>query len=442
MGSARGARTSSALELLGDGAPTGSRARVLAGVSNFLALEGDQEAAIRVGREALAAAELHGLEEVRADVLTTIGGARAALGDDAGVRRPRGEPAGRGGRRGVVRGSAGVQQPRRRPLRGRRAEASVRAPGRGPAAGGASGPRVPHPLRTGDDAPARAGRRRVGRVRSARGRVHRRVRGGRAAHLAGVRPLSPREHQAGTRRPGGGGRRRRARTRARARGADTRPRVPVAGVRRSRVRRNRRARARARARVRVRLPHARRQTPTAGVGVHPLRLGGGGRRRRPTSWTGCLRVSSGRRAGCWPRVPSSAGDYAKAVELFAQMETRPHEAYARLRAAGSAVLQLGVQYGHRTASARVEVGWCAPMTGGRLPRRSNAMNDSHDRAPQQRARLAPLMSARRWRRRRCSSSSRRRSSRSERARSSVGAVGQARSITAATAIVASIVGIG
>ena len=171
----------------------------------------------------------------------------------------------------------------------------------------------------------------VGRVRSARGRVHRRVRGGRTAHLAGVHALSPREHQAGTRRPGRGGRRRRARTRARARGADARPGVPVAGVRGSRVRGDRRARSRTRARVRVRLPHARRPTPAAGVVVHPLRLGGGGRRVGRTSWIGCSPVSSGRRAGCSPRVPSWPATTRKPSALRADGDAAPRGVRAAAR---------------------------------------------------------------------------------------------------------------
>ena len=74
-----------AVALLDDGSPTGSRARVLAEVSGFSALEGKPEKAIRVGREALAAADGLGLEAIRAAVLTTVGGARTELGDDDGI---------------------------------------------------------------------------------------------------------------------------------------------------------------------------------------------------------------------------------------------------------------------------------------------------------------------------------------------------------------------
>jgi tetratricopeptide (TPR) repeat protein len=74
-----------AVALLADGSPTAARARVLAGVSGMHALEGRHEEAIRVGRDALAAADRHGLDEVRAAALTTVGMARAALGDDGGI---------------------------------------------------------------------------------------------------------------------------------------------------------------------------------------------------------------------------------------------------------------------------------------------------------------------------------------------------------------------
>jgi tetratricopeptide (TPR) repeat protein len=74
-----------AVALLGNGSDTGSKARVLAQVSGFWALEGENEKAIEVGREALAAADGLGLEAVRAAVLTTVGGARTELGEDAGI---------------------------------------------------------------------------------------------------------------------------------------------------------------------------------------------------------------------------------------------------------------------------------------------------------------------------------------------------------------------
>ena len=74
-----------AVELLPDGSPTAATARVLAGVSGMHALEGEYEDAIRVGREALAAADRLGLDEVRAAALSTVGYARLGLGDDGGL---------------------------------------------------------------------------------------------------------------------------------------------------------------------------------------------------------------------------------------------------------------------------------------------------------------------------------------------------------------------
>jgi class 3 adenylate cyclase/tetratricopeptide (TPR) repeat protein len=74
-----------AMALLDDGPPTAARAQVLAQVASFRGLDGEQEDAIRVGGDALAVAEALGLDEVRAAVLTTRGFARADLGDDAGM---------------------------------------------------------------------------------------------------------------------------------------------------------------------------------------------------------------------------------------------------------------------------------------------------------------------------------------------------------------------
>jgi len=74
-----------ALALLPEGPPTAEKARVLAAVSAFAALEGEDEEAIRIGQDALAAADCLGLEGVRAAVLTTVGSARVELGDDAGL---------------------------------------------------------------------------------------------------------------------------------------------------------------------------------------------------------------------------------------------------------------------------------------------------------------------------------------------------------------------
>jgi class 3 adenylate cyclase/tetratricopeptide (TPR) repeat protein len=74
-----------AVALLDDGPPTPARARVHALVAGFRGLEGDYEEAIRVGRDALAAADALGLEAARAAPLATIGAARVDLGDEAGL---------------------------------------------------------------------------------------------------------------------------------------------------------------------------------------------------------------------------------------------------------------------------------------------------------------------------------------------------------------------
>ena len=72
------------LALLPEGPPTAAKARVLAGVAAFRMLDGAFKEAVSVGQEALEAADRLGLDEVRAAVLTTVGGARVELGDDAG----------------------------------------------------------------------------------------------------------------------------------------------------------------------------------------------------------------------------------------------------------------------------------------------------------------------------------------------------------------------
>ena len=74
-----------AVALLDDGPPTPAKARVLALVAGFRGLEGDHEEAIRVGREALAVADALGLDAARAAPLATIGAARVDLGDEAGA---------------------------------------------------------------------------------------------------------------------------------------------------------------------------------------------------------------------------------------------------------------------------------------------------------------------------------------------------------------------
>ena len=75
-----------AAALLGDGSPTPARAQVLAQVSSLRALEGEYEEAIRMAGEALAVAEALGLEDVRAAALTTRGFARNDLGHEDGIR--------------------------------------------------------------------------------------------------------------------------------------------------------------------------------------------------------------------------------------------------------------------------------------------------------------------------------------------------------------------
>ena len=62
-----------------------SKARVLSHVARFRMLADDNDAAIGVGREALAMAEELGLEQLRAHTLNTIGVARFSSGDDDGI---------------------------------------------------------------------------------------------------------------------------------------------------------------------------------------------------------------------------------------------------------------------------------------------------------------------------------------------------------------------
>ena len=81
-----GARTGfdAAEGLLAGAPPTLAKAQALAGIAGFRLLDGQYQDAIRIGVEALAVADRLGLEEVRAAVLVTVGGARLELGDDAG----------------------------------------------------------------------------------------------------------------------------------------------------------------------------------------------------------------------------------------------------------------------------------------------------------------------------------------------------------------------
>jgi predicted ATPase/class 3 adenylate cyclase len=85
-------------------APTRAKARVLTQVSRYRMLAGDHEAAINIGREALAMAEALGIDEYAASALNNIGTARASAGDLGGLDdlercieiAPRGPEQGRG----------------------------------------------------------------------------------------------------------------------------------------------------------------------------------------------------------------------------------------------------------------------------------------------------------------------------------------------------------
>jgi class 3 adenylate cyclase/tetratricopeptide (TPR) repeat protein len=74
-----------AVRRLQDVASSPAKARVLAEVSRSHMLADRRQAAIRIGREALAMATELGLHEVRAHVLNSIGTSRVALGDVAGL---------------------------------------------------------------------------------------------------------------------------------------------------------------------------------------------------------------------------------------------------------------------------------------------------------------------------------------------------------------------
>ena len=74
-----------AVELLEDAGPSPVKATVLATFAGMLVLTGQYEAAIPVGRQALAMAEAVGLDKVRARVLNDIGSARVSLGDRGGL---------------------------------------------------------------------------------------------------------------------------------------------------------------------------------------------------------------------------------------------------------------------------------------------------------------------------------------------------------------------
>jgi class 3 adenylate cyclase/tetratricopeptide (TPR) repeat protein len=78
-------RLDRAVALVAETAPSPAQTFVLANVSRFLMLNGQDADAIRVGREALAMAEQLGLEDLRAHALNNIGVARTHLGDNGGL---------------------------------------------------------------------------------------------------------------------------------------------------------------------------------------------------------------------------------------------------------------------------------------------------------------------------------------------------------------------
>jgi class 3 adenylate cyclase/tetratricopeptide (TPR) repeat protein len=74
-----------ARQLVAKEGPSASKAGVLAQASRYFMLAGPTEAAISIGREALAMAEILGLDGVRVDALNNIGTARYFGGDPRGV---------------------------------------------------------------------------------------------------------------------------------------------------------------------------------------------------------------------------------------------------------------------------------------------------------------------------------------------------------------------
>jgi class 3 adenylate cyclase/tetratricopeptide (TPR) repeat protein len=71
--------------LIADQPSSYSKAYVFANVSRFQTLAGDNEEAIRAGREALAMAEELGIDELRSHAFNNIGMSRVAIGDTGGV---------------------------------------------------------------------------------------------------------------------------------------------------------------------------------------------------------------------------------------------------------------------------------------------------------------------------------------------------------------------
>jgi class 3 adenylate cyclase/tetratricopeptide (TPR) repeat protein len=68
-----------------EGTATASKAWVLSQISRYEMLAGNHDSAVRVGRQALAMAEVLDLDAVRAHVLNNIGSARVAAGDTGGI---------------------------------------------------------------------------------------------------------------------------------------------------------------------------------------------------------------------------------------------------------------------------------------------------------------------------------------------------------------------
>jgi class 3 adenylate cyclase/tetratricopeptide (TPR) repeat protein len=74
-----------ARHLVDGGEPSRSKAFVIGTVSRYLMLAGESSEAIRIGREALAMADLLDIDEVRANALDNIGAARGNSGDRGGI---------------------------------------------------------------------------------------------------------------------------------------------------------------------------------------------------------------------------------------------------------------------------------------------------------------------------------------------------------------------
>ncbi len=78
-------RLERANELVSSAGPSRAKAYVLATSARYRMLAAQDDEAVRLGREALAMSQLLGLEDVSAQALNNIGVSRVALGDDAGI---------------------------------------------------------------------------------------------------------------------------------------------------------------------------------------------------------------------------------------------------------------------------------------------------------------------------------------------------------------------